>query len=295
MSTDRRLIVTHKSPDLDAITSCWLLKNFDSQTHGSAQFAFVNAGERLSEAQAEQLGFSLSEVTHVDTGLGRFDHHDTERGQQYTCAAELVFLYLCQIHPELKDDQAVKVIIDFALQIDHFRDVFWPEADNYRYLFMIHDIIQGMDFSINPDDENQVHFGMKMLDYIFGSVQHQLKAEEIIKEKGQVFHVPGGQGIGLETRNDETVRLAQKQGYVLAVRKDPESGQARIKCRPDSPFDLRAIYEQLIKVDQTGTWFYHPSGKMVLNGSSKNPHHTPTPLSLAELIQIIQQELGKTA
>ena len=291
--TLRRLIVTHRAPDLDAITSCWLLKNFDSQTHGSAQFAFVNAGDKLNESQAEQLGFSISEVTHVDTGLGRFDHHDEEKGQQYTCAAQQVYTYLCQIHPELQDDRATQIIIDFALQIDHFRDVYWPEADNYRYLFMVHDIIQGMDFSINPDDENQIIFGMRMLDYIYGSVQHQLKAEEIIQSKGQEFTIPGGKGIGLETRNDETVRLAQKQGYLLAVRKDPENGQIRIKCRPDSPFELRAVYEKIIQVDRIGTWFYHPSGRMVLNGSTKNPNQLPSPLTLAEVIRIVQQELGK--
>lgn len=288
---DRRLIVTHQAPDLDAITSCWLLKRFDAQNHGTAKFAFVPAGSSLSDAQAEQLGFNPSQVTHVDTGLGRFDHHDEVKGQQYTCAAQLVYHYLLQIHPDLEADKALPVMIDFVLEIDHFRDVDWPGADSSRYMFMLPEIIQGMDFSQNHDDQHQVVFGMEALEYVYASMTHFVKAEEVIEQKGQPFEIPGGRAMALETRNDETVRLAQKKGYLLAVRKDPQQGNIRIKCRPDSPYDLKKIYEKIIEIDQVGSWFYHPSGKMVLNGSSKNPNHTPSPLTLEEVVKIIKDNL----
>ena len=290
---ERRLIVTHQAPDLDAIFSCWLLKRFDAQNHGDAKFAFVPAGDKLLAAQIEQMGFRPSSVTHVDTGLGRFDHHDEVKGQQYTCAAQLVYQYLVQIHPDLSEDKALPPMIDFVLEIDHFRDVDWPGADSSRYMFMLPEIIQGMDFSQNHDDQHQVVFGMEALEYVYASMTHFVKAEEVIEEKGVPFLLKDGtKALALETRNDECVRLAQKKGYQLAVRKDPEKGSVRIKCRPDNAINLRSVYERIIELDEVGTWFYHPSGKMVLNGSTKNPNHIPSPLSLEEIVKIIKEELG---
>jgi hypothetical protein len=88
------------------------------------------------------------------------------------------------------------------------------------------------------------------------------------------------------------VSVAQKDGYLLVIRKDSKNGQARIKARPDSPFDLRSVYERITALDSVGYWFYHPSGKMVLNGSNKTVGKTPTPLSLNELVQIVKEELS---
>ncbi len=98
-----------------------------------------------------------------------------------------------------------------------------------------------------------------------------------------------GKGIGLETINDQSVKLSQKLGFAIAVRKDPRKGYVRIKARPDSGIDLTKTYEQLKKMDPSATWFLHASLKMLLNGSVKNPKMRPSTLSLSAIISVLEK------
>ncbi len=86
-----KLLVTHHAPDIDAITSVWLLKRFDSQQYADAKILFVDAGKKLTVAVREEHNASEQDVTHVDTGEGEFDHHQTDRGMQRVSAASLVY------------------------------------------------------------------------------------------------------------------------------------------------------------------------------------------------------------
>lgn len=284
----RRLIVTHHAPDLDAIGSTWLLKRFASQEYADARVAFVNPGDTITLNEAEEYGAQLHEVTHVDTGFGEFDHHQADRAKQHICASSLVYDYLCGLHPELKDDAALKVLIDYITQIDHFEEIFWPEAKEHRTLFMIHELIKGHELVDPHNDESQLYFGFDCLNNVYAIATQHLKAEEIIKDKGQKFSIKYGDCLALNTSNDDTIKLAQKQGYVLVLRKDPKLGAIRIKVRPDAEFDLAPVYEQIKTLDQTGTWFYHGSGKMLLNGSTKDRNQKPSPLSLNQVVEIIK-------
>src|SRR5579871_6826080 len=83
-----KIIVTHASPDLDAITSVWLLKKFLlGWEHASVQF--VPAGERIARSSPDSSTViekvNTDEVIHVDTGLGALDHHQTS--DESVCAA----------------------------------------------------------------------------------------------------------------------------------------------------------------------------------------------------------------
>ena len=89
---NKRLIVTHHAPDCDAIGSTWMLKRFDAQHYATAQSAFVDPGATINPSEAERLGFQMHNVTHVDTGLGEFDHHQPDRGLQRICATSLTCL-----------------------------------------------------------------------------------------------------------------------------------------------------------------------------------------------------------
>ena len=86
-----KIVVTHNSPDWDAITSVWLLKRFLPGWE-DAITQFVPAGERFKNEQVAHENFAGSllqlskaveeigndEVIHVDTGLGVLDHHQTD-------------------------------------------------------------------------------------------------------------------------------------------------------------------------------------------------------------------------
>lgn len=285
---EKKLIVTHHAPDLDAVGSVWLLKRFDSQTFATARVAFVNPGTRITLEEAEQLGFQLHEAVHVDTGLGQFDHHQPERGEQHVSASSLVFEYLCTQYPGLTKDAALQELVRHITDVDHFGEVSWP-GEPLHHSYMLHEIIRGCEFTDPHNDDSQLHFGLSCLDNTYAVLKQYFKAEEIITTKGQEFTLKEGAGLAITTRNDDTVKLAQKKGYQLVIRKDTAQGHIRIKARPDNAIVLLELYEKIKKVDQVGTWYYHPSGKMLINGSQKHRDQKPSPLSLEQVIVLVKE------
>lgn len=285
----RKLIVTHHAPDLDAIGASWLLKSFDTQHYGDAKFAFVNPGQRIDSSEISKLQIFPEDVIHVDTGLGKFDHHQPERGHDHSSASSLVYDHLCQIHPELSHDQALKLLVEFITEIDHFGEIYWPEADHYRYNFMLHQIIRGLEFVELHSDDSQLHFGFTCLDGVYSVLKQHVRAEEILETKAQYFDIRAGKCMAVETRNDDTLKMAQRHGAVIAIRKDTTQGHIRIKARPDSDIDLKALADEISLIDSTGTWYYHPGGKMLINGSEKHRDQKPSPLSLNQVVELIKK------
>jgi len=289
MITPRRLIVTHHSPDLDAVGAVWLLKRFDSQHYANAKVAFVNPGEEITYEAAQEVGFQMHEIMHVDTGLGEFDHHQADRGLQHLSASLLVLNHVIKIHPDLEKDETLKTLVDHITDSDHFGEVHWPEAEHYRYCFMIESLIRGMEFTDPHNDDSQLHFGLQCLDNAYASLEQHLKATEILAKASQGFVIKAGTCLALESRNDETVKLAQKQGYSMVIRRNPEDGSLRIKARPDADLMLKALADELTKLDPKASWYYHPSGKMLLNGSSKHRNQKPTILTLDRVVELVKR------
>jgi hypothetical protein len=289
----RKLLVTHHAPDLDAIGAVWMLKRFDAQHFADAKVAFVNPGEQITLAEAEELGSQLHEVTHVDTGGGKFDHHGPDQGDKYICATSLVYDHVCKVHPELTKDRALQEIVAFTTEIDHFKEIHWPDSGNVRYTFMINELIRGMEFFDPHNDESQLHFGMQCLDSAYASLNQKIKAVEILEEDHIEFELPFGKIIALETRNDDVIKMGQKMGYHMVIRKDPKRGNVRIKMRPDTESSLDPLYEEIKKADTKGYWFNHPSGKMLLNDSRKHRDHKPTPLSLDDVVKLVKEVYAK--
>lgn len=292
MPEERKLLVTHHAPDLDAVTSVWMLKRFNTEHFGTAKVAFVNPGESLSQSMAEHLGFSLNQVTHTDTGLGEFDHHQPERGQQFICATSLVFDHICTIQPDKKTDKALKALVAYVTDVDHFQEIYWPDASHDRYTFMLHELLKGLE-SIDPhDDDSILNFGMQALDAAYSQLTLEKRAEELIIERGQIFNLSIGKCMAIETSNDDVIKVAQKQGYAVVIRKDANAGHVRIKARPDAKIDLKAASDEISRRDEDGTWYYHPGGKMLLNGSAKHRDQKPTHLTIPELIHVMQEAYG---
>lgn len=291
LNMSRQLIVTHHAPDLDAIGATWILKRFEARKYADAKIAFVNPGETISMDEAKELGFELHDVIHVDTGLGRFDHHQPEKGKLNISATSLAHDYACSRSQDLENDQALQIISDFSTEIDHFEEIYWPDASNYRYTMMIHELIRGIEFTDPHDDDSQMQFGLKCLDIVYASLTQQIKAREIIEEKGNHFKIGEYNCIALETRNDDTIKIAQKQGFGLVIKKDPKLGHIRIKVRPDCDLVLKPLYDRVLEKDTSGSWFYHASGKMLINGSRKHMNQTPSPLTLDEVVALAKETL----
>lgn len=291
-----KIVVSHDSPDMDSITSAWLIRRFLPGWDG-AVVKFVPAGNRLygfedTSSAIEKKGDD--EVIHVDTGLGPLDHHDT--GDTNVCAASLTWDFVRSQNADfdnksekmVKREEAIIRLVRVVVDIDHFKEVFWGDSIADYHEFSLVNILEGLKAEKPGRDDYYVEFICESLDAVLHEFENRIWAEEEIK-KAIEFETSKGKGIGLETINDTSVKLAQKLGYVLAVRKDPRKGYVRIKARPDSGIDLTRAYEKLKKLDSTATWFLHASKKMLLNGSVKNPKMRPSGLSLSAIISVLKE------
>ncbi|OGG23767.1 hypothetical protein A3A79_00990 [Candidatus Gottesmanbacteria bacterium RIFCSPLOWO2_01_FULL_43_11b] len=273
-----KTIVAHIGPDLDAITSIWLVKTFLPGWE-EASLAFVPAGKSLENKDPD----SDPNILHVDTAFGKFDHHQTDAD---TCAALLIYQ---EVKREHGADPALERLCAVVNEIDHFREVFFPNPTADFWNMGLVSQIDGWRLLYADNPIQIVELGMKALDGIYKLFQNKVWAEKDIKEKGQEFTTKWGKGLGLETINDEAVHLAQKMGYVIVVRKDPKKGYLRIKSLPKEEIDLTNLYDTLKKDEPEATWFLHASRHMVLNGSSKNPDMRPSKRPLLEIIEAIEK------
>lgn len=308
-----KLIVTHTSPDWDAIGSVWVLRKFLPGWQDSL-VAFVPAGQKLvgydkgkvlsqtpeSSWEGDPIEkISGYDVLQADTGLGPLDHHqvfDTSvsgAGRSW----EYVQTILKEHNKELSAEhtEAVSRIIAIIVLIDHFKEIFWenPTADYHEMSFLGY--MEGLKLMKPDDDEFYLERGSEYLDAMFHNFENRIWAESEIKSTGVEFETKWGKGIGFETINDSVLKLAQKMGYVLVVRKDPRKGYVRIKVRPRdennpaSPdINLTLVHEKLKKIDPDATWYLHVSKKMLLNGTPKNPSMVPTTLPLSKIIDVIK-------
>lgn len=280
MATKTKTIVTHISPDQDAIGSSWLIKRYLPEWE-SAEHAFVPAGQTLDGKDPD----ADPNIIHVDTGLGKFDHHQlTER----TSATKRVFDYLAEEgYIKEKDLIAIEHMVLFITEIDNFGEVHFQDPNSTRYAFCLHEFIYPLRSQLTSDTE-LVSMVFLILDSILFTVKNNIKAEEEMKE-GLILKTKWGKTLVMETKNEAAIKYALKSGYELVIRKDPESGHVRIKTLPDEKYDLTKLYKKILKVDGKASWFLHSSKNMLLNGSSKAPDSVPSGLSLKRIVEIVKE------
>ena len=313
-----KIIVTHKACDLDAIASTWIIKRFLTGWE-NAEVRFVPAGNKLGGKYLKQgdiiervlvsdasksSGEVEADVIHVDTGLSSLDHHQISSDS--VCSTSIAFDYVLEHNESLKKDEhkveAIRRIVEYAVNDDHFQEVFFidPSADIYD--FSIVGLIHGIKLMYPKDDISCLNFGMDGLDAAFHYFENRAWAEREIKEKAIEFTSRWGKSLAIETHNDTVMKLGQTMGYVLTVRKDPTTGNVRIKARPkrrdgvkfpegvfeNVDVDLTPVYEKLRKMDPDATWCRHISTRMLLNGSSKNPTMKGSKLTLDQVVEVIQ-------
>lgn len=109
------LLVTHQSPDFDAISAAftWLLANGKKASDTDISFGFVWPGKRWNKPCA-----SNTTVVHFDTGCvynqktHSYDHHQNR--DRWPSAARTVF----ESHPHLHTDTLLREMIEFTDKVD---------------------------------------------------------------------------------------------------------------------------------------------------------------------------------
>ncbi len=277
----KKLIVTHIFPDLDAIGAIWLLVRFHPD-FSETDFAFVPAGETYENQAAD----SDPTIIHVDTGMGRFDHHQLATK---TAAAELVFNYLkSQKFITLKHKSALERLVKLIVEIDNFGDFFWPQASADRYELGLAEIINNLKISGRLNDKELVYQGMILLDAALTGFLIKVKAEAEISS-GEEFNCRWGKALAVESKHSLLSKLAQKMGFAVVIRKEPKTGFVSIKSQPKPEIDLAALYLKLKKTDSSASWFFHQSRHIIVNGSRHNPAVKASGLALKEIVDIVKK------
>jgi len=275
-----KTIVTHLSPDLDALGAVWLLKKF-GPGFSDAGVAFVPIGKLWQRIKVD----SIPEVAYVDVGQGKFDHHQR---REKTCAAKLVWQWIGEEKKSLKRDQALIRLVDLIGEIDHFGEYFWPDPANDRYELGPVALINGLKV-FRLGDDHLVDYGLTFLDAVYVNLKNKVKAEKEL-DRGKKFATPWGKAIGLLTRNDAVLKLGLKLGYKVVVRKDPKTGQVRIKSAPEDRIDLSGAFKKIKKLDPKASWFLHIGKHQLLNASTRIPGSVPSRLSLDQVIEVLKKK-----
>jgi len=289
-------IVTHTAPDMDAITSAWILKRF-LPGWDKAEIDFVPAGSKYKNKKTKADSdfrnavekYGEDEIIHVDTGLGPLDHHQTSDDKVCGATRSLDYVLLKDKH-QLKDEklEAVRRMVSVVVEGDHFKEVFRKDPLSYYQDFSLGSILDGLKL-LKPNSDNlYVDFVFDGLDGLLHEFENRIWAEQEI-EKGQKFESMWGEGLGVESINDLVIKLGQLMGSAVVIRKDPRKGYVRIKANPKFDVDLTNTYEKLKKMDPESTWYLHISKKMLLNGTPKNPTMKPTKLSLDVIISVLKK------
>lgn len=277
-----KTLVTHKNPDLDAITSLWLLVRFDQSRYGDAEIVLVPAGNTYRDEIVD----SDSEVVHADVGYGRFDHH--QPGAAKKCATELVYESLIQEGLVSPSDTSLKEMVEYVHEIDFFQDCFWDEGSDSRYAFYLSEIIPALHRLQIHDNEAVVRMVFVMLDGVYQRLKDRSNAMVAI-EDGIKFESLWGQSIMVVTGADDVSKIAQRMGYDLVLIVDQDKGYLKIKLRPDNKHNLDSIYAKICERDDPSGWFYHNSGLMLFSGSDKGVSRVKTKITPEELLELIKK------
>jgi hypothetical protein len=159
-----KIIVTHNGPDPDAFTAVWLIQRFFSGWD-EASYEFVPAGQTFRGAPPD----SDPDIIHVDTGLGKYDHH---QNRELSSATKKVFEEI-KVNNNLETIklEALERLVEVVNEIDNGRDVTWPEAALDRSEFMLHAFITYFDNSEDSDTE-KIKFGKKILEMIYQALKN---------------------------------------------------------------------------------------------------------------------------
>lgn len=259
------IIVGHLSPDLDCLAAIWILLRFGGVPN--AELQFVPAGETFDRQPSD----SVDHIIHVDTGGGRFDHH--QRRQQQLCAAELVRR---AVAPQ---DIALERLTSQVNLIDHARD-------RSTEFFSIQTLVSGYN-ALFPNQPHQVAKAMLAnLDAWYEQENRQIRLEQAFAQRIE-FETQWGLGIAMESVDGGSSRLAFKHGAILYAYRDTQ-GWMGVAAQARSEVDLSLVYHSLQHVDPEADWYLHQNRRLLLCGTAKAPVRTPSRLSLLELVRVIQ-------
>jgi len=266
-------IVGHLAPDLDCLTAIWIWMRFGGAEE--AELAFVPAGHTLHDQPVD----SDWSIVHVDTGGGRFDHH--QRADTTLSAAELVRRALAPA------DRALERLVAHVTRLDNAM-----ARGEQHVFFHINDLIAGYN-ALFPNRPH--HVAQAMLPNFDAWYEHEarhLRREQAFARRLE-FPTRWGLGIAVESEEGASSRLAYQQGAILYVYRDGR-GYMGIAARSRSKVDLQPVHHDLQRIDPLADWYLHPNHRLLLCGTDKAPPEHLSELSLDDLVEVIRADASST-
>ena len=195
-------------------------------------------------------------IFHVDTGGGRFDHH--QRAATDLCAAELVRRAVAP------HDLPLQRMVQQVCQIDNARA---PSGDSA--FFNINALIAGYNL-LFPNRPHHVAAAMlPNLDAWYEHESRQIRLEQAFIHRLE-FDTPWGLGIAMESDEGGSSKLAYGHGAVLYAYRDG-NGWMGVAAQSRSRVDLSHVYGDLRTIDAHADWFLHTNRRLLLCGTAKAP------------------------
>jgi hypothetical protein len=287
-------IVTHTSPDWDAIGAVWLLRRsgLDITT-----VTFVNTASPDPAVLA-------AAVAVVDTGREyneaelRFDHHQFEGDESTMHSA--VFLVARWL---LRNDalpQEIWPIIELIHAGDHGQSVCgWPVSRDLG----IHALLSARKARRTSDAE-LLEWGCAVLDDLADNLIAREAGRQALQSDAVVYD--SGTVVALKNANWHASRAAAERGAVLVLFQSETTTEDGISYaigitrngERTTPH-VGALVERVIAqrpdlAPELTTWFRHPAGFFAGRGTAKAPVYEPITIDLADVAAAIDAAWRET-
>lgn len=269
-----KLIITHSSPDFDAITYLWLLKRFVPKFKDAEikLLSFSQNDQDMLE-KADSVG-DIGSIYHPATW--RFDHHHLSGTESTnTCAAKMAWEYLLFLQIDV-------TYLSSLIEVIHMGDLAITDPVG------IHVILWGAGLQKNPltdqrlTDQEMIATGFDLLDRAAAWLKHKAILSTELDEKviwksddNLIWAIRGGTTALNFAAYDEGARIVVFEGdpfdtdegisYPMGASRSPEWKEPHLGEMITDVNSASPISKELCM------WFKHNSGFFAGRGSRKAP------------------------
>ena len=281
-------IVTHVSPDWDAIGAVWLLKRYGGLE--GADVAFVNTGNP-DKTLLDSATAIVDTGRLYDPSRLYFDHHHLPgKEANATCATLQVAQYLVLARPDYDFNPIWPII-----QLIYAGDTGKPEANESRRTG-IHALLSNHKRQ-GADNYALLAYGFDILDSLSQSLISQDEARHSL-EQHSVYRSDDGLVVALKNAPHGATFAAHEAGARLVVFANYEKNAIGVmRGGEGADVNAGALIDSIVNDPTTptdlgselDTWFRHPAGFFAGRGTDKAPRADSIDIQVTDVAAAIDR------